>query len=278
MKSHTFALVLIFLLLTTSPLSAEVFQPPIPGGVFTFKLPEGATNVSYQDKPVFLHNGYALVAIPMNVSPGTHVVTVEQNGTALDFNFEVVPHTYTEQHITIKNEALVSPPKEVQERITTEAIRQRGLYANHLPSHSVDDGFEKPLQGITTSLFGHKRFFNGKARNPHSGLDIAGPTGAPIAAAGGGIITLADDLYFNGNTIFIDHGRGLITMYCHMSELLVNEGDQVQKGQTIGLVGATGRATGPHLHWTVSLNGTRVDPLRFTTALNQVIALTGEEE
>ena len=275
-----FGLVLVLLASLQFPLQlayADTFQPPIPGGIFTFKLPPGATAVSYRDKPVFLHEGYALVAVPMNVSPGTHELTIHTNGENQMYSFEVQPHTYTEQHITIKNEALVSPPKEVQERITKEAIRQRGLYAAHLPDHSVSGGFEKPLQGITTSLFGHKRFFNGKARNPHSGLDIAGPTGAPIAAAGGGVITLADDLYFNGNTIFIDHGRGLITMYCHMSELLVSEGERVEKGQTIGLVGATGRATGPHLHWTVSLNGTRVDPLRFTTALNQVIAITGEE-
>ena len=268
---------LIGLLITLLPVHADNFQPPIPGGIFAFKLPAHATGVTYRDKPVFLHEDYALVAVPMNVSPGTHELTIHTNDENQSYSFEVQPHNYTEQHITIKNEALVSPPKEVQERITEEAIRQRGLYAAHLPDHSVSGGFEKPLQGITTSLFGHKRFFNGKARNPHSGLDIAGPTGAPIAAAGGGVITLADDLYFNGNTIFIDHGRGLITMYCHMSELLVSEGEHVVKGQTIGLVGATGRATGPHLHWTVSLNGTRVDPLRFTTALNQVIALTGEE-
>lgn len=269
---------LILAIILSISAAADGFEAAIPGGIFAFKLPEGTTKVTYLEKPVFIHQTYALVAVPLSVSPGTQAVTLQSSQGEQTVSFEVVPHSYTEQHITIQNEALVSPPKDVQARITNEAIRQRGLYAAHLPRHSVQDGFEKPLEGITTSLFGHKRFFNGKPRNPHSGLDIAADTGTPIGAAGGGIVTLADDLYFNGNTVFIDHGQGLITMYCHMSELLVAEGDKVQKGQTIGLVGATGRATGPHLHWTVSLNGTRVDPLRFTTALNQVLAVTGPNE
>ena len=251
--------------------AATANEPAIPGGIFTLKLPAGTSKVVYNDKPVFTANGYALVAVPIGVSPGRQEVSITVNDVVQSLSFEVHPHTYTEQHITIENEALVSPPKDVQERITGEAIRQRGLYAAHRPGHDVDDGFAKPLEGITTSLFGHRRFFNGKPRNPHSGLDIAAATGTPIAAAGSGIVTLADDLYFNGNTIFIDHGRGLITMYCHMSELNVAEGDRVIKGQTIGLVGTTGRSTGPHLHWTVSLNGTRVDPLRFTRALNTIL-------
>ncbi|NKB97454.1 MAG: peptidoglycan DD-metalloendopeptidase family protein [Pseudomonadales bacterium] len=264
-------LVLALLLFSFAAITYGETTNPIPGGIYRFKIPTDATNVAYRDKAVFAANGWALVAIPIATEPGESALTYEQNGAQHTHSFTIHPHAYTEQHITIKNEALVSPPPEVQERIQRESVRQRGLYASHRTDHKVANGFQLPLNGITTSLFGHKRFFNGKPRSPHSGLDIAADSGTPIGAAGGGTVTLADELYFNGNTIFIDHGRGLITMYCHMSKLEVAENEEVSKGQTIGLVGATGRATGPHLHWSVSLNGTRVDPTIFAEALNQTV-------
>jgi murein DD-endopeptidase MepM/ murein hydrolase activator NlpD len=98
-----------------------------------------------------------------------------------------------------------------------------------------------------------------------------------VLAAGNAVVTLADELYFNGNTLFLDHGQGLITMYCHLSELLVQPGDSVEQGDTIGLVGATGRVTGPHLHWSVSLNGNRIDPESFMQALNTQVNRTASE-
>ncbi len=247
----------------SDPLSA------IPGGVYLFPIPNGATDIRFHDKPVFTINGHALIAIPMQQTPGPAALNYKIQKETKSHSFKVRSHAYTEQHITLENEAMVTPPDEVRVRIQEESRRQRRLYIQHRPEQSVDDGFMKPLQGITTSLFGHKRFFNGKPRSPHSGLDIAADTGTPIAAAGGGTITLSDALYFNGNTIFVDHGRGLVTMYCHMSKLDVSEGATVTKGQTIGRVGSTGRATGPHLHWSVSLNGVRVDPTLFMQLLNQ---------
>ena len=165
---------------------------------------------------------------------------------------------------------MVDPPQDTLKRIREESARQGKLYRAYAPQQRVSEGFMQPLEGIVTSLFGHRRFFNGKPRRPHSGLDIAADEGTPIYAAGDAEVTLADELYFNGKTVFLDHGQGLITMYCHLSEYLVEEGDNVAKGQSIGLVGATGRATGPHLHWTVSLNGTRVDPQIFMSALNAI--------
>ena len=124
-----------------------------------------------------------------------------------------------------------------------------------------------PLEGITTSLYGHRRFFNDQPRSPHSGLDIAAPTGTPIVAPAPARVALVDDLYYNGKSVFLDHGQGLITMYCHLSEQTVSTGELVQQDQVIGFVGATGRVTGPHLHWSVSLNGYRIDPLAFREAL-----------
>ncbi|MEM9620457.1 MAG: M23 family metallopeptidase, partial [Pseudomonadota bacterium] len=215
---------------------------------------------------------HAIVGIPLSQSPGPAQLTYHLNGEPRQHRFNVVAKTYTEQHITLENQAMVTPPPETLARIREELTRQRERYARRAPVENLANGFVKPLEGITTSLFGHRRFFNGQARNPHSGLDIAAPSGTPIQAPADATVTLADDLYFNGLTLFLDHGEGLITMYCHMSELIVGEGDKVVQGQVIGLVGTTGRSTGPHLHWTVSLNGTRVDPEVFLAQFSQVAA------
>ena len=123
--------------------------------------------------------------------------------------------------------------------------------------------FDKPVQGPLSSPFGLKRFFNGQPRAPHSGLDFAVPTGTPIHAPAAGRVILTGNYFFNGNTVFVDHGQGLISMFCHLSEIDVSPGDQLVRGQILGKVGATGRVTGAHLHWNVSLNDTRVDPAIF---------------
>lgn len=250
-----------------------VFSPlclaaAVPGGVYVWTLPNGATDVIFNNKPVLQYVGKAYVGLPLSTSTGEHKLSYNIDGTSHTHTFEVSDKQYTEQHITIENKAMVNPPAETLKRIRAESARQRSLYNSYSTSVNLTQGFRLPLQGVTTSLFGHRRFFNGQPRNPHSGLDIAADTGTPIQAAAVGTVVLADDLYFNGNTIFLDHGQGLITMYCHMSELLVSEGQQVAQGDVIGLVGATGRVTGPHLHWSVSLNGVRVDPTVFMNVLN----------
>jgi len=120
--------------------------------------------------------------------------------------------------------------------------------------------FTRPVDGVTTSPFGLKRFYNGEARRPHTGLDYAGDTGTPIKAPADGKVILAGEFFFNGNAIFLDHGQGLISVYIHMNERLAQQGQQIKQGDVIGTIGQTGRATGPHLHWGIYLNQTVVNP------------------
>ena len=232
----------------------------VPGGIYRWTPPAGATDIRFNNRPVMRLRDQILVGIPLNHPLGAANLAYILNGQDASHSFSVVDKAYTEQHITLQNREMVNPNPEQLVRIRWESQRQRALYLQYSDAPPPSAGFIQPLQGRISSLFGHRRFFNGQARNPHSGLDIAAPTGSEISAPAAAEVTLVDDLYYNGKTIFLDHGQGLITMYCHLSESLVTEGERVEQGEVIGLVGATGRVTGPHLHWSVSLNGYRVDP------------------
>ncbi|XOV82134.1 MAG: peptidoglycan DD-metalloendopeptidase family protein [bacterium] len=253
-----------------APVEPRPATTSVPGGIYVWTPPADAADITFQGSPVMRYGKQVLVGLPISAKPGQATLRYLLNGKAQRHTFSISDKKYTEQRLTIENKAMVTPPPETLARIRQESVRQKALYNTFAPSADLRNGFALPLEGITTSLFGHRRFFNDQPRSPHSGLDIAAETGTPVIAAASATVTLADDLYFNGNTLFLDHGQGLITMYCHLSELLVEEGDQVAQGDTIGLVGATGRVTGPHLHWSVSLNGYRVDPQTFLTTINQL--------
>ena len=240
--------------------SVDAKNTAVPGGIYRWTPPAGATDIRFNNRPVMRLRDQILVGIPLNHPLGAANLAYVLSGEDASHSFSVVDKAYTEQHITLQNREMVNPNPEQLARIRGESRRQRALYLQHSDAPPPTAGFIQPLQGRISSLFGHRRFFNGQARNPHSGLDIAAPTGSEIRAPAAAEVTLVDDLYYNGKTIFLDHGQGLITMYCHLSESLVTEGERVEQGEVIGLVGATGRVTGPHLHWSVSLNGYRVDP------------------
>jgi murein DD-endopeptidase MepM/ murein hydrolase activator NlpD len=241
----------------------------VPGGIEVIALPTDVEGVWFEGRPVMVIPGpgselVAVVGIPLNVEPGTRHVTIDASTGSYRHNFTVVEKAYPEQHITIANQQMVTPAARNLERIRREAASMRAQYRRFEPlAEPVQQSpfpMLQPVQGIVSSEFGLRRFYNGEARRPHSGLDIAAAEGTPIVAPAAGRVTLTGDFYFNGNTIFLDHGSGLITMGCHMSKIEVVQGQQVKRGQIIGRVGATGRATGPHLHWSVYLNAERVDP------------------
>ena len=234
----------------------------VPGGLYTVEVPPDTRSVTYRDRPVLILEGRAVVGIPLSAMPGEHALEViDQHGRARPHTFTVVAKDYPEQRLTIDNPRMVNPDPESLKRIRAESARMRAGYLNYRPADSARlRPFLKPLEGITSSPFGRRRVLNDQPRNPHSGLDIAAPQGTPVVAPAPGKVTLTGDFYFNGNTVFLDHGQGLVTMYCHLSEIHVAEDAQIARGEVLGLVGATGRATGPHLHWSVSLNGYRVDP------------------
>jgi len=276
-----FELIFILFFVITGPLlSPAAFagglpdNTPVPGGIAVIELPASDTvpRVSYNGKPVMVltsDNVYsAIVGLALATKPGTHTLKIKYaDGESTTQNFTVMDKTYSSQHITLKNKRMVNPEKRDMERIGREQRRIKQALATWDERIPDTLRFSLPVEGPVSSPFGLRRFFNEQARKPHSGLDLAAAEGTPITAPAGGRIVDTGEFFFNGNTVFIEHGQGLVTMYCHMSRIDVKPGQIVKKGEVIGAVGKTGRVTGAHLHWGVSLNDARVDPMLFLDQL-----------
>jgi len=215
-----------------------------------------STNTSFQDQSPWL----AVVGIPLSAKP-----TKEQlmKADGVRFPFRIQDKSYKEQRLTVTNKRHVNPNKQDLARYKREKDEMTAAFTHWSSPDLATLQFNLPAEGRFSSPFGLKRFFNDQPRNPHSGLDIAGGQGGAIKAPANGTVVAVGNYFFNGNTVIVDHGHGLTTMYCHMSRTDVKPGDTVQAGDSIGAIGKTGRVTGPHLHWSVSLNNTRVDPLLF---------------
>jgi len=208
--------------------------------------------------------GYiGLIGIDMQDEPGTYELSVEvkqgEQAKQLSFNVQVAKEKFAVEHLKLPKDKV-----DLDEKSTARWKAEQQLVREALAENSRlklwRSNFVEPVSGKRTGIFGSVRIMNGQARNPHNGEDIGAPMGADVAATNDGIVRITVDHIFSGKGIFVDHGLGFYTMYFHLSEILVRDGDLVTAGQIIGKVGATGRATGPHLHWGVKLNGARVNP------------------
>ncbi len=247
----------------------------VPGGIAI--IPLGSATAG-DDKPkawlgeqpvlVAASNGrwVAVVGLALDTQPGTHDLRIAVNGKTATLRFDVGAKDYPEQHITLKDKSKVDLSPTDLARAEREIAEIKSLKLHWRDAADTDLDFIAPAQGGQGSAFGQRRVFNGEPRLPHAGMDVVVGRGTPVKAVAAGQVLAAGDYFFNGKTIFIDHGNGLITMYCHLDRFDVKAGDPVAKGQQIGLSGMTGRATGPHLHWSVILNGAMVDPALFIQA------------
>lgn len=248
----------------------RLLDKPVPGGVAVIALDKELTkpNVYYRDRPVLViyednKRWAAVVGIPLTATAGGDTIKVEGKQGVYQVNFKIGHKKYREQHIKLANKRQVNPNKQDEQRINDELKLQRAAYQKFSDRQPSNLLLDLPVQGRLSSPFGLRRFFNGQERNPHAGLDLAVPQGTPIKAPADGNIILVGNYFFNGKTIFIDHGQGMMSMFCHLSVIDVQSGQSVKRGDIVGKVGSTGRATGPHLHWNISLNDVRVDPAIF---------------
>ena len=240
----------------------------VPGGVAVIQIEPIGERANYNGKKVMLVNyresQFAVIGIPLDTVPGIKNLQVEySSGSSSNHDFTVKEKKYQEQRLTISNNRQVNPNENDMQRINRESLEMRAAFAHWTEELIPNFQMQAPVDGIQSSSFGLRRFFNDQPRAPHSGMDIAAPEGAPIIAPADGIILSTGNYFFNGNTIILDHGFGLISFYCHMNTIDVENGQIVKTGEQIGRVGKTGRVTGPHLHWSINLNGSRVDPALF---------------
>ncbi len=261
------------LLLSLSPSLGFSYTLPlesaVPGGVKIIHLDVHGDSMPYvevdghramvvRDRADWL----AIIGIPLSAPLAPQHVLIHSPGASQEVEFIVGDKRYATQSLS------VAPGQVNLSRADLERVNREKVIIEHALSRWTDDEpealrLQQPVPGVRSSSFGMRRIFNGEARNPHSGMDIAAPTGTPVKAPLAGSVIDTGHYFFNGNTVFVDHGRGLISMYCHLSAIDVKPGQRVAAGTTLGAVGMTGRATGPHLHWGLSLNRAWVDPELF---------------
>jgi murein DD-endopeptidase MepM/ murein hydrolase activator NlpD len=245
----------------------------VPGGVARLSLgPEAARPAALAgDVPLLVlgdaREWTALVGIPLSATPGPMSISVQTEAGLRQLAYTVTPKKYAEQQLKVSPRTVDLSPEDLAryERERAHLAGVMATFSEPLPGTPALRMLA-PTPGRRSSSFGLRRVFNGQARSPHSGMDIAAATGTPVIAPLPGRVIDTGDYFFNGNTVWLDHGGGLLTMMCHLSAIDVKPGDTLKTGEHLGAVGATGRVTGPHLHWGVMLNRTMVDPALFVGA------------
>lgn len=265
-------LCLLFLVLPQLAHASLPLASNVPGGIALIPLGAVVGNAPppqawLKKQPILVTadkgKWFAVVGLPLDMKPGVHTLHAKLNDESMSIAFKVKAKKYPEQHITMKDKGKVQLSDEDAKRAIGEIALIKQLKLHWQPSADTDPGFILPAKGRLSGKFGSRRVFNGQPRAPHAGIDVAVGKGTQVVASSHAKVLAVGDYFFNGKTIFLDHGNGLITMYCHLDRIDVSDNEAVRKGQQIALSGKTGRATGPHLHWSVILNGAMVNPKLF---------------
>ena len=246
----------------------------VPGGIARLSLGPAARRPqarTAEDVPLLVLGDAidwgALVGIPLSAEPGeARIRVLREDGGRSDLTYVIAPKRYREQHLKVAPGQVDLSAEDLARYERERAHLQTVMATFSEPLPQGELRMQVPVPGRRSGSFGLRRVFNGEKRNPHSGMDIAAATGTPVRAPMAGRVIDTGDYFFNGNTVWLDHGGGLLTMYCHLSASDVKPGEMVKAGERFCAVGATGRVTGPHLHWSVMLNRTMVDPALFLEA------------
>ena len=245
-------------------------QSLVPGGVALVRIDASADQTpraTLDGAPVMVlredDHWLAVVGVPLDTKPGKLNVAIEKrDARRTSVELAIKPKQYVVQRLQVAPGMVELAPDDLA-RVNRERPMLQAALATFSEASPATLRLLQPVPGTRSSSYGMRRVFNGQPRSPHTGMDIAAPEGAPVVAPAPGTVVLTGNYFFNGNTVILDHGQGLVTMYGHLSAIDVRPGGTVETGTVIGKVGATGRATGPHLHWGVTLNRTMVDPALF---------------
>jgi murein DD-endopeptidase MepM/ murein hydrolase activator NlpD len=264
-KNASFSICLILLFTFCSELYAFV-----PGGIAQIYLEIPSTTpptIYYNDAQALVmrkeHSWVCILGLPLTQEIGTAKIEIHSPLGIQTKNFTVKEKKYPIEKLTIPNKRKVQPFASDLTRIAKETALIQGAYKSWHVLPITELHLQRPVKGRESSQFGQRRILNGIEKSQHSGLDIAAPIGTPVLAAKDGFVITTEDFFYSGKTVIVNHGQGFITSYSHLDTILSQPGDNIQQGEVIGTIGKTGRVTGPHLHWSVVLNGALVDPKLF---------------